>query len=115
MKTKVAAWLISMAMTINGGAMPVMIEETEPAIIPEEVITETVLTQQIIPEDIVEETIVTEELEGEPLKAELSEMSDRLYKAFNATRVTVADKASVVFGDAEQVMAKIGDKLIFWN
>lgn len=110
MKTKVAAWLISMAMTINGGAMPVMIEETEPAIIPEEVITEMVLAQQIIPEDI-----VTEDLEGEPLKAELSAMSERLYKAFNATRVTVADKTTVVFGDAEQVMEKIGDKLIFWN
>lgn len=113
MKTRIAALLMSLAMSINGG--PIEVEETEPAIIPEEVITETVLTQQIIPEDIVEETVVTEELEGEPLKAELSAMSDRLYKAFNATRVTVADKASVVFGDAEQVMAKIGDKLIFWN
>ena len=113
MKTRIAALLMSLAMSINGG--PIEVEETEPAIIPEVVITETVLTQQIIPEDIVEETIVTEDLEGEPLKAELSEMSDRLYKAFNTTRVTIADKASVVFGDAEQVMAKIGDKLIFWN
>lgn len=113
MKTRIAALLMSLAMSINGG--PIEVEETEPAIIPEEVITETVLTQHVIPEDIVEETVVTEELEGEPLKAELSEMSERLYKAFNATRVTVADKASVVFGDAEQVMAKIGDKLIFWN
>lgn len=75
MKTRIAALLMSLAMSINGG--PIEVEETEPAIIPEEVITETVLTQQIIPEDIVEETIITEELEGEPLKAELSEMSER--------------------------------------
>lgn len=113
MKTKIAVWLMSMALTINGG--PIDIEETEPATIPETAITETVMTQQIIPEDIVEETIVTEELEGEPLKAEFIEMNNRLYKAFNATYVAVADKATVVFGDAEQVMAKISDRLIFWD
>jgi len=27
----------------------------------------------------------------------------------------VANKGSVVFGDAKEVMAKIGDKIIFWN
>lgn len=113
MKTKIAAWLMSMALTINGG--PIEIEETEPAIIPETAITETVMTENVIPESITVEDIVTEELEGEPLKAELIEMNDRLYKAFNATYVAVADKGSVVFGDAKEVMAKIGDKIIFWN
>ena len=113
MKTKIAALLMSLAMSINGG--PIEIEETEPMTIPETVVTETVMTENVIPENITVEDIVTEELEGEPLKAELIELNDRLYKAFNATYVAVADKSSVVFGDAKEVMAKISDKIIFWN
>lgn len=112
MKTKIAAWLMSMALTINGG--PIEVEETEPVIIPETVITETVVTESIIPESIVIEDIVTEEHEGKPLSIDKIK-SSRLYEALNASYVAVADKGNVVFGDAKEVMAKIGDKIIFWN
>ena len=112
MKTKIAALLMSLAMSINGG--PIEVEETEPAIIPETVITETVVTENVIPETIIVEDMVTEEHEGEPLMVDKIKNS-RLYEALNASYVAVADKGSVVFGDAKEVMAKIGDKIIFWN
>lgn len=113
MRTKIATWLMSMAMLVNGGPMEPM--ETEPAIAQETVITETILEENIIPETIVVETIVPEEHEGEIFEIEELEKEHNLKETLSATRDKVAYKAVVYWDDVCTTFDNLGDKIIFWD
>lgn len=86
MKTKIAAWLMSMALTINGG--PIDIEETEP--------------MNTVPETV----IVPEEHEGEIFEIEDSEES-WIKEKLTSAQETISDAFTSV---CEKVFTK-GDKI----
>jgi len=113
MRTKIAAWLMSMALTINGG--PIDIEEAEPMnTVPETVITETILTENTIPETVIEEVIVPEEHEGEIFEVEGSNESwikEKLTSAKETISEAVTSVCDKVFtrGDKIETMVIFRD------
>lgn len=124
MKTKIAAILISWAVTLGGST------EAKPVPVYQDEVPETILIENIEVENIEIETkeietieienkeiehVTQEEHEGEIFEVEDSEEESKLKKALNAARVTVADKAVVYWDDVCTRFDNLGDKIVFWD
>lgn len=113
MKARIAAWLMALAMSLNGG--PVEIEETEIANpVPETIITEYVIEEDVIPEINIVESFITEEHEGEIFEVEDSE-ENYFKKLFADAKVSVADAATVTWGTVSSTWDTVSDKIVFWD
>ena len=113
MKAKIAAWLMSLALTINGG--PVEPVETETLTTSNDIIiVETFEVDSSIPEYLIAEECDSDEHEGQIFEVQDTKIQ-KFKEALKSTRIAVADAASVTFGNAKDIMQKIGDRMIFWD